>query len=90
MLEQAEQLLQRARRLLDEGGSSDRLHRDLERTGDLIEHAREKLGESPRPEARNLLKEAEAALDRAREHLAQGQPVRAKRQAEAAPTMSRQ
>lgn len=90
MLEQAEQLLQRVRRLLEEGASPDRLRQDLDRTRILIDRTREGLGESPRPEALDLLNEAEAALDRAREHLAQGHPVRAGRQAAAARQLAKQ
>ena len=59
-------------------------------TRNLIERTREGLGESPRSESLDLLQEAEAALVRAREHLAQGQPVRAKRQAAAARRLAQQ
>ena len=89
-LEKAEQLLHRARRLLDEGGSPDRLEQDLDRTRMLIERTREILGDHPDPSARQLLEEAVQALSRAREHLAQNQPVRARHMADLARKLARQ
>lgn len=90
LLEQAEQLLQRARRLTDEAGSADRLEQELERTRDLIERAREQLGDRPDPEAARSLDDAGRALERARSHLAQGHPGRARRQAEMARRLAAQ
>lgn len=77
LLEQAEQLLNRAARLLAEGTGPERLDRELERTAALLDRTREQLGVGADPAALNLLAEAEEALDRAREHRDQGQPGRA-------------
>ena len=89
-LENAEQLLQRARRLLEDGGPPDRLEQDLDRTRMLIDRTREMLGDRPDPAAGKLLGEAVQALDRAREHLAQGQPARARHLADLARKLARQ
>lgn len=77
LLEQADQLLNRAARLLAEGTGPERLDRELERTAALLDRTRELLGGSAEPAVLNLLAEAEQALDRAREHRDQGQPGRA-------------
>ncbi|MBU8870865.1 MAG: hypothetical protein KOO60_08415 [Gemmatimonadales bacterium] len=89
-LNNAEQLLRSARRLLDEGGSPDRLDQDLERTRMLMEQTREMLGDNPEPSCGQLLAEAFQALERARENLAQGQPVRARQMADMARKLARQ
>ena len=89
-LENAEQLLHRARRLLDEGGSPDRLEQDLERTRILIERTRERLGDRADHSSRKLLEEAVQALDRAQEHMAQNQPVRARHMLGMAHRLARQ
>jgi hypothetical protein len=89
-LKKAEQLLQRARRLLDEGGSADRRDQDLERTRMLIERTGELLGDQDNPAARKLLADAIESFDRAKEHLADGQPGRARRMAEVARKLARQ
>jgi hypothetical protein len=77
LLEKAEQLLQRAARLLAEGAGPERLERNLEQTASMLEQTREILGSSADQAALNLLAEADEALDRARDHQDQGQPGRA-------------
>ena len=88
-LEQAERLLHRSRRLLDEGGSPHRLDLDLDRTRLLIERTREMLGDQADPAALQQLDEAVQALERAREHLAQGQPARARHLSDMARKLAR-
>ena len=77
ILEQAEQLLHRAARLLADGAGPERLDRDLERTANFLERTRESLNDNADPAALNLMAEADQALERAREHQDQGQPGRA-------------
>jgi len=77
LLEQADDLLGRAARLLADGYSLERLDRDLEQAAQAIDRAWELLGDDADPAARNLLGEADEALDRALNHRDQGQPGRA-------------
>ena len=77
LLETAEQLLQRAARLLAEGAGPERLERNIEQTATMLEQTREILRDSADQAALNLLAEADEALDRARDHQDQGQPGRA-------------
>ncbi len=77
LLEIAEQLLQRAARLLADGAGPERLDREIDRTAVLLDRTREMLADDVDPAALNLLAEAEEALDRAREHRDRGQPGRA-------------
>ncbi|MFN2370873.1 MAG: hypothetical protein ABR506_06910 [Candidatus Krumholzibacteriia bacterium] len=77
MFARAEDMTARAARLIAEGGDPERLRAEIERTAELIERARQALHARPDARAANRLGEAEEALDRAREHLAQGEPGRA-------------
>jgi hypothetical protein len=77
MLEQAEDLMQRAARLLADGTTPERLELEMERARMLIERTRDHLAENPDPQALRLLAEAEESLARAREGMDQGQPGRA-------------
>ena len=77
LYEQAEDLVQRAARLLVEAGGPGSLDRELERTQALIDRARERLAAEADPAAAKLLAEAEEALDRAVGHRDRGQPGRA-------------
>jgi len=77
MLEQADDLMQRAARLLADGTTPERLELEMERARMLIERTRENLTGNPDPLALRLLAEAEESLARAREGMDQGQPGRA-------------
>ncbi len=75
--EQAGDLMHRAARLLADGGGPERLESELERTRQLIDRTRERLGSEAGPHQRQLLGEAEEALQRARASQGEGQPGRA-------------
>ncbi len=77
LLEQAGDLTQRAARLLADGGGPERLESELERTRQLIERTRERLGTEASEQQRRLLGEAEEAMQRALEAQGEGQPGRA-------------
>ncbi len=77
LLEQATDLMQRAARLLADGGGPERLESEIERARDLIERTRERLGAEAGSGPRQLLAEAEEALQRAVAAQADGQPGRA-------------
>ncbi len=74
MLEQAEELMNRAARMLARDGGADRLDRQIEMARLALERAQEKLENSADPAARKLLTESDEALDRALEFRDQGQP----------------
>jgi hypothetical protein len=77
LLEKAENLMRRAARLLADGTSPERLEAEMDRTRLLIERVRERLGGHAKPQAIQMLSEAEEALVRAGEGMEQGQPGRA-------------
>lgn len=77
MFERAEDLTARAARLIADVGDPERLRAEIERTGELIDRAREAQGGNPSPQAASQLGEAEEALERARGYLAEGEPGRA-------------
>ena len=77
MFERAEDLTARAARLIADTGDPERLRAEIERTGELIERAREAQRGNASPQAARQLGEAEEALERARGHLAEGEPGRA-------------
>lgn len=77
MFERAEDLTARAARLIAEGGDPERLRAEIERTAELIDRARAVRPGEPGPQAARQLGEAEEALERARGHLARGEPGRA-------------
>ncbi len=77
LMEQAGDLMQRAARLLADGGGPERLTSELERTRQLIDQARERLGPGAGQQQRQLMGEAEEALQRALEAQSGGHPGRA-------------
>ena len=84
MLEQAEELMNRAGRMLAGEVGPERLEQKIEMASMAVERAREYLMENANPAARKLLTEAEHALDRAQDFSDQGQPDRGLQQAEMA------
>jgi hypothetical protein len=84
MLEQAEEMMHRAGRLMGPAGAPERLDRTLEIAQMTIERVREKLQEHADPAAWKLLTESEQALDRALGFRDQGQPGRAQKMADLA------
>lgn len=84
MLEQAEELMNRAGRMLAGEMGSDRLGQKIEMAGMAVDRAREHLMENANSAARKLLAEADHALGRAQDFSDQGQPDRALHQAEMA------
>jgi tetratricopeptide (TPR) repeat protein len=77
LLEQAEDLTRRAARMLADGAGPERLAAELERTRAQLEQARARLGDDADGHRRDLLLDAEEALERADEALAAGHPGRA-------------
>jgi len=77
MFERAEDLTNRAARLIADGTDPERLRAEIERTAQLIERAREAQHGQPAPPVARRLGEAEEALERARNHLERGEPGRA-------------
>ncbi len=77
LLEQAGDLMQRAARLLADGAGPERLERELERTRELIDRTRDRLGSEATEGQRRLLAEAEEALQRSLTARDQGHPGRA-------------
>ncbi len=77
LLEQAGDLMRRSARLLADGGGPERLELELERTRQLIDTTRDRLGADATESQRKLLAEAEEALQRAMSASDQGQPGRA-------------
>ncbi len=78
MLEQAEELLHRAGRMLSSGGNGfERLERTIEMARLAQDRAREKLQNSTDSAALKLMTESDEALDRALDFKDQGQPERA-------------
>ncbi len=77
LLEQAEDLMRRSARLLAESGGGERLEHELERIRQAIDRARERLGSGATDKQRQMLAEAEEALQRAVQAEEQGQPGRA-------------
>ncbi|MDX2474748.1 MAG: hypothetical protein QNL91_13695 [Candidatus Krumholzibacteria bacterium] len=77
LLEQAGDLMHRSARLLADGGGPERLKSELERTRQLIDRTGERLGSEADPHQRQLMGEAEEALQRALVAQAEGQPGRA-------------
>jgi hypothetical protein len=77
MLEQAEELMNRAARMLGGTGGPERVDQKIEMALMAVERAREKLQDSSDPAARKLLAESEQALGRAQDFRDQGQPDRA-------------
>jgi len=78
LLNAADGLLNRAARLLFEGGDIERLQQELERTGELITITAERLAAGPDPEAARLLDDAREALARAWSHLDRREPMAAR------------
>ena len=76
LLEQAGDLMRRSARLLADGGGPERLELELERTRQLIDTTRDRLGADATESQRKLLAEAEEALQRAMSASDQGQPGR--------------
>jgi len=76
LLEQAGDLTQRAARLLADGGGPERMERELERTRQLIDNTRDRLGADATAGQRQLLAEAEEAMQRALTASDQGQSGR--------------
>ena len=79
LIEPAEALLARAARLLFEGGGSERLERELERTRTLIDRTAERLaaGEGGGSKAaQDLLQSARQTLNRGEEFFGRGEPLR--------------
>jgi len=74
MLEQAEELMNRAGRMLAGENGPERLDNRIEMARMAIDRARETLMESANPAARKLLDESEHALGRALDFRDQGQP----------------
>ncbi|HPF71618.1 MAG TPA: hypothetical protein PLQ13_13160 [Candidatus Krumholzibacteria bacterium] len=72
MFERAEEMTQRAARLIADGGDPERLQAEIERTAALIERAREAQHGEGTATVRRQLAEAEEALERARSYLDQG------------------
>ncbi len=84
MLEQAEELLNRAARMLARDAGPERIERALEMAQLAQERAREKLQDKNDPAAWKLMTESEQALDRALDFRDQGQPGRSLQLAEMA------
>jgi len=80
LVESAEDLLSRAGRLLFEGGATERLQQEIERSRDAIDGIAERLvGTGDEGAARDLLESARAAVERAEAMARRGQPLRAMR-----------
>lgn len=77
LLEQSEDLMHRAARLLADDGGPERLERELERVRQSIANTRERLGDAATENQRQLLGEAESAMHRAMVAADQGQSGRA-------------
>ncbi len=77
LFEQANDLMNRSARLLADHGGRDHLEQEFERAADLIDQTKGRLGSNPTQRQRQLLAEAEEALQRARQAFDQGQPGRA-------------
>lgn len=77
LLEQAENLMQRAARLLADSGGPERLENELNRARELIDRTRDRLGPAAGKGPRQMLAEAEEALQRALRARDQGHPGRA-------------
>jgi len=77
ILEQADDLMRRAARILADAVGPERLEREIERTGMLIGQARDRVADDPDAAGRKLLEDAEDAQRRAREALGQGETGRA-------------
>ncbi len=76
LLEQAGDLMRRSARLLADSGGPERMERELERAQQLIDATRDRLGTEATANQRQLLAEAEEALQRALAARDQGQPGR--------------
>ncbi|MFT5232748.1 MAG: hypothetical protein ACI9UK_001742 [Candidatus Krumholzibacteriia bacterium] len=76
LFEQANDLMNRAARLLADHSGRDRLEQDIDRVGDLIDQSRERLGSGATEQQRRILGEADESLQRAREALDQGESGR--------------
>jgi len=79
LLQEAEAALNRGARLLFAAGDSDRLLNDMERIGQLIVRARERLGDDADPAIMRSLERVERTLDDARMAFESDQPLRAMR-----------
>lgn len=77
LLEQAGDLMQRAARLLADSVGPERIEQELERTRQVIDNIRDRLGSRATPVQQQLLAEAEESLQRALAARDQGQPGRA-------------
>ncbi len=89
LLEQAGDLMQRSARLLADGGGPERMERELERTRQLIDNTRDRLGAETTPAQRQMLAEAEETLQRALAARDQGRPGRALQMADLAGNLAR-
>lgn len=89
LFDNAERLVKRAERMLANGTGPEQIDRVIERVANLIDHTRERLGDSADPAALKLLSEAGEALDRSRESRNNGQPDRALRMAGQAGKLAR-
>jgi tetratricopeptide (TPR) repeat protein len=89
LLQTAETHLKRAARLLFESGDAERLVQELDRTADLIALASERLDDASDPALVDLLGQARSNLERARQFLADDQPLQAMRLAKRAREQAR-
>jgi hypothetical protein len=89
LLETAGDLMHRAARLLGEGGGPERLASELERTRDLLDRQKDRLGAEATPAQHRLLAEAEEALQRAEAARDDADPGRAHQLAGLAANLAR-
>jgi len=89
LFEQANDLMGRAARLLADHGGRDRLEQELERAGEMIDQARDRLGSQANDQQRRALAEAEETLLRAHQAFDEGHPGRAMQMVNLAKNLAR-